>query len=298
MRIILAIAGLCLAIAACQGPTKDAQQSDVDIAALQWISSDANRVAHVTQQPATCLKNPEDAAVQRGELLFNSPLLLGGQAAKAGLSCGSCHRNGRGNAEFVFVGISGAPGTADVTSGLFSKMRADQVFNPVSIPDLALPEGQINVDRTAGGVLEAFLVAQITEEFSAETPGSKVVADLSAYLRALDAAACARGTEEPQTWRDEMRRLRAGASIIVEPTHQDGDAYRAAMRAALGRLFERYATDEFDRLRQTLISLSRDIADDDFSEDITITLNALEVSLAAGEAQSLYDPERLKQALP
>ena len=41
-----------------------------------------------------------------------------------------------------------------------------------------------------------------------------------------------------------------------------------------------------------------DFADDDFSEDITITLNALEVSLAAGEAQSLYDPERLKQALP
>jgi hypothetical protein len=297
MRTIFAIAGLWLAIAACQAPTKDMQQSDGDIAAMQWISSETDPVEHLTQQPATCLNNPDHAAVKRGELLFNSPLLLGGQAAKAGLSCGSCHRNGRGNAEFVFVGISGAPGTADVTSGLFSKVRADQVFNPVSIPDLALPEGQINVDRTADGVLETFLVAQITEEFSAETPGADVIADLSAYLRALDAAACEVSAKESQTWRDEMRRLRAGATIIVEPSPQDSAAYRAAMRAALGRLFERYAGNEFIRLRQSMVSLSRDLAAAGYAEDLQSRLDVLETALAAGEAQSLYDPERLSRAM-
>ncbi|MFN3213238.1 MAG: hypothetical protein ACE37M_09040 [Henriciella sp.] len=298
MRMIFAIAGLCFAIAACLGPIKDSPARDVDLKALQWISSDADRVDHLTQQPATCLKRPDDASVQRGELLFNSPLLLGGQAAKAGLSCGSCHRNGRGNLEFVFVGISGAPGTADVTSGLFSKVRADQVFNPIAIPDLALPHGQINVDRTEDDALEAFLAAQITEEFSGEMPESNVVADVSAYLRALDAAACDAGAKERQTWRDEIRRLRAGASYIDEPDHHDSAPYRAAMRASLGRLFERYAGNEFDRLRQSMISLSRDLANTDYGEDLQSRLDALETNLAAGEAQSLYDRERLKQVLP
>ncbi|MEM6586393.1 MAG: hypothetical protein AAF692_11620, partial [Pseudomonadota bacterium] len=39
-------------------------------------------------------------ALMTGEALFKAPLLLGGQAAKAGISCHSCHVNGRGNPHF------------------------------------------------------------------------------------------------------------------------------------------------------------------------------------------------------
>ncbi|MGF7473737.1 hypothetical protein WFJ45_23635, partial [Salmonella enterica subsp. enterica serovar Minnesota] len=77
---------------------------------------------------------PLNDSARIGRAAFNSPLLLGGQAARAGLSCASCHRNGRGNPDFHFPGISGAPGTADVTASLLSSHRGDGQFNPKPIP--------------------------------------------------------------------------------------------------------------------------------------------------------------------
>ena len=116
----LSLAGLLVGLAACQGAPPDTVQSPLDLTALQWLDSASDPVLHLTQHPSTCLTEPNLPAVQRGALLFESPTLLGGQAAKAGLSCAACHRNGRGNPVFVFPGISGPPGTADVTHGLFS----------------------------------------------------------------------------------------------------------------------------------------------------------------------------------
>ena len=297
MRRGFAVAGLCAAIAACQGQIKETSNDPVDIRALTWISASTDPVQHLTRQPESCLTEPNDPAVRRGELLFNSPLLLGGQAAKAGLSCASCHRNGRGNPDFVFSGISGAPGTADVTSGLFSKVRADQVFNPVIIPDLALPEGQKNVDRAREGTLEIFLAAQIVEEFSGEVPSSPIIADLASYLRALDADACDSDALKPQTWRDELGRLRAGGEYVSQPSAGSNVAYRSAMRTALGRLFERYPGREFDALRQAMVSLSRELGQNDVPDDLMSRLDDLESALAAGESQSLYDPNQLELAL-
>ena len=247
MRLEFAIAAALAAIVACQGTESSAPQTQSEFKALKWVSDGVDPVAHLMSQPATCLIAPKDPAVQRGELLFNSPLLLGGQAAKAGLSCASCHRNGRGNPDFVFAGISGAPGTADVTSGLFSKVRADQVFNPVAIPDLAAPEGHVLVDRDGSGALEAFLAAQVTEEFSGAAPNGLAIEDLAAYIRSLDIAACDAYLEQPQNWRDEMARLRVGAAYLASDPTGDASAYRLAMRAALGRLHAEVGDQGHDR---------------------------------------------------
>lgn len=298
MRLAIAIAAGFAAIVACQGADPSAPQPRPDFKALDWISDAADPVAHLTLQPATCLTAPHDPAVQRGELLFNSPLLLGGQAAKAGLSCASCHRNGRGNPDFVFAGLSSGPGTADVTSGLFSKVRADQIFNPVVIPDLAAPEGHVLVDRGAEGALEMFLAAQITEEFSGTVPTGPVVADLAAYIRALDLAACDGAPEQVQTWQDETRRLRAGAAYLASEPAGDQSAYRLAMRAALGRLYERYPETAFGAEAQDLVSLGRELSLPDISSAaLAERLDALEADLQRGERQSLYNAEQLARAL-
>jgi hypothetical protein len=220
-------------------------------------------------------------------------MLLGGQAAKTGLSCAACHRNGRDHPAFVFTGISGAPGTADVTHGLFSSIRADKTFNPVPIPDLANPDGRSRVDRNKPGVLEAFLSAQIVEEFSGETPDRTVIADLAAYIRALDARACAGTPSQPQSWRDEMALLRAG---LTRPETAKED-YANAMRAALGRLHDRYAGPEHATLRAELVRLSRGLAEGMDMDMLKADLKLMSADLEALEADSFYDPDALRQAL-
>ncbi|MEM6411644.1 MAG: hypothetical protein AAF683_08925 [Pseudomonadota bacterium] len=207
---------LLVGLAACQSNGQPHAASEIDIAALNWIGADIDPVVHLSQEPATCLTHGDLPSVLRGELLFNSPLLLGGQAAKAELSCAACHQNGRGNPDFVFPGISDAPGTADVSNGFFSKLRADHVFNPVHIPDLARAEGRTRVDRQTEGVLETFLRAQIIEEFAGNALEQETIQDLAAYIRALDDRACDTDEVRQPSWQDEMKRLRTGADHINE----------------------------------------------------------------------------------
>ncbi|MCR5878641.1 M48 family metallopeptidase [Phenylobacterium sp. J367] len=106
--------------------------------AMRWLSPGADPVRTLATQPVECLRPPaglEDAlSVEIGRAAFRSPLVLGGQAARAGLSCESCHRNGRGNPDFLFPGASGPPGTADVTLSLFSSRRGNGVHDPEPIP--------------------------------------------------------------------------------------------------------------------------------------------------------------------
>lgn len=287
------IAILLAAVAACQVPPDTDIAPAVNIDALRWLDPSADPVAHLTTQPATCQTAPGSPSAQRGALVFSSPLLLGGQAAKAGLSCAACHRNGRGNPAFLFMGISGSPGTADVTHGLFSEVRADETFNPVRIPDLATAEGRTRVDREQAGVLEAFLAAQIVEEFSGSAPESVVIDDLAAYIRTLDTAACVPSTNEAQSWRAELSLLRAG---LTAPDVQSG-SYKNAMRAALGRLHKRYPGQRNAGLRTALIQLSRSLADREPPKDIRQTLEQLTEQLAGAEAGSLYNPEVLSRAL-
>lgn len=118
-----------------------------------------------------------------GELLFKAPLLLGGQAAKAGISCHSCHVNGTDNPHFLFPAISGEAGTADATHSFFSKSLGNGVFDPIAIPDLT-KQGKV-AHSMQSGELEAFLTTIVIGEFSGEPVSPKVIAPIAAYVRAL-----------------------------------------------------------------------------------------------------------------
>ncbi len=78
-----------------------------------------------------------------GKLLFNSPSLLGEKAVRIGLSCNSCHPNGHVNTSFYISGLSGEPGTIDLSNRFWRKGTEDGLFNPVPIPSLR------NVSKTA-----------------------------------------------------------------------------------------------------------------------------------------------------
>lgn len=248
--LIAAILPLLLAAAA--------DAPDLPIKEARWLAP-GQLFEGLTRQPAECFAPPRNARDRQsaaiGRAAFRAPLLLGGQAARAGLSCASCHRNGRGNAHFSFPSISGHPGTADVTSSLMSKKRGDATFNPKAIPDLAGSKPGISRDP-ARQELKTFIRGLIVDEFDGEEPSSAVLDGLTAYLRALSPASC-RGPPSVDIRLDSLLADADAAVRAAEDAWRGGDAATArllvgAARSTLGSIDERYQAPGLERGRAQL----------------------------------------------
>ena len=192
--------------------------------ALRWLAPGADGARILTQRPVECLAIPAgaDAAyqVEVGRAAFRTPLLLGGQAARAGIDCETCHRGARTNRDFDFPGLSGAPGTADVTTSLMSSHRGDGIDNPKPIPDLGGPKDKFKISQAPDSPdLDRFIHGIVTQEFDGAEPPPAVLQGLAAYVRALSPGAC------PPTASEAVR---VGADVA--------DA-RRAVRAALAGAF-------------------------------------------------------------
>ena len=230
---------------------------ETTLRALVWIAP-GHEAAALTRQPATCLgAAPTDAAVVAGRTLFNAPQLLGGQASRAGISCASCHSNGRRNPHFQLAGISDGPGTADVSASFFSVARSNGRFDPRPIPDLALP-GRISRDPESRA-LEHFSRGLIVEEFSGRPPGNGALGDLAAYMRAVKP--CPDRTDEPvrlgsriELFRDSVR---SAARAAAAGDRQTAAVLAGAARWHLGLIDERIAAGGHPRARRELLEVSR-----------------------------------------
>lgn len=218
----------------------------------------------LSREPAECFVPPADPEQRRraeiGRIAFRTPLLLGGQAARAGLSCESCHRNGRGNPHFVFPGLSAAPGTADVTASLMSSHRGDGRFNPKPIPDLAGPRQALKVPQDpAARRLETFIRGLVVKEFDGPEPGSEVIDGLAAYVRALRPEAC--GSRGRRIGLASRLALVERAVTLAET--ETGDTRRlllAAARSQLGTVDERFSTRGGESARAVLRAADRELA--------------------------------------
>jgi hypothetical protein len=240
--------------------TAAADTPDLPIKEARWLSPEG-LFAGLTRQPAECFLPPKTASDRQvaaiGRAAFRAPLLLGGQAARAGLSCASCHRNGRGNPEFAFPSLSGHPGTADVTSSLMSTKRGDGAFNPKAIPDLAGDPAKLKISRDpAKPDLQTFIHGLIVDEFDGPEPPPEVLAGLTAYVRALSPAAC-RG---PATAGIRLDGMLADVDAAMQAA---GQSWRTgypptarllvgAARSTLGSIDERFQMPGLERSRATL----------------------------------------------
>lgn len=248
---LLTFAALPLLLAAA------ADTPDLPIKEARWLARE-QLFEGLSRQPAECFAPPTSASERKsaaiGRAAFRAPLLLGGQAARAGLSCASCHRNGRGNPHFTFPSLSGHPGTADVTSSLMSKMRGDRTFNPKVIPDLA---GTPKVSRDGRKPeLRSFIRGLIVEEFDGEEPPAAVLDGLAAYVRALSPAAC-RGPALVPIRLDGMLADTDAAMRAAEDSWRSGDPASArllvgAARSTLGAIDERFQVPGLERNRAQL----------------------------------------------
>lgn len=237
-----------------------ADAPDLPIKEARWLAPEG-LFEGLTRQPAECFLPPKTARDRNsaaiGRAAFRAPLLLGGQAARAGLSCASCHRNGRGNAAFTFPAISGHPGTADVTSSLMSKRRGDGAFNPKAIPDLAGVALKVSRDP-ARQDLKTFIHGLVVDEFDGEEPPPAVLDGLTAYIRALSPAAC-RGPATVAIRLDGMLADADAAMRSAEDSWRTGDPATArllvgAARSTLGSIDERFQLPRLEPSRAQLLT--------------------------------------------
>lgn len=222
-----------------------AEPTQIPIRDARWLQT-RDLAADLTHQPAECLSLPSDVAKRRsveiGRIAFRAPLLLGGQAARAGLSCSSCHRNGRTNPDFHFPGLSGDPGTADVTSSIMSEHRGDGIFNPKPIPDLGGDPKKLKQKGTPK--LKSFIHGLITQEFDGPEPPPRVLDGLTNYVNNISPAACTGPTSSPVALDGMLSDVNTAVRLAQE-TLAAGDAATArvmlrAARSTLGSIDERF----------------------------------------------------------
>jgi hypothetical protein len=299
-RLLTAAAPLPLLLAA------GADAPDLPIAEARWVVPEA-RFETLTRQPAECLSWPREPAARRsvaiGRAAFRAPLLLGGQAARAGLSCASCHRSGRGNPHFSFPGLSGTPGTADVTSSLMSSHRGDGTINPKPIPDLATGRRTIAHERQSRA-LETFIRGLIVEEFDGPEPPAAVLGGLADYVRAMTPAAC-RGAARTGL----IMELAEVDAALAAARGADGDSMKllvGAARSQLGRIDQRFQLGGLEPERALLRKADSDLAAiqrlgtatapaaiDRWLQHWPAQLR----NLRRKEARSLFDPTILQRSL-
>lgn len=261
----------------------------------------------MSTQPAVCPAiDSSDIEAKAGLALFNAPQLLGGQAARAGVSCASCHSNGRRNAYFYLDGVSRDPGTADVSSSFFSPARANAEFDPKPIPDLTRP-GKISRDPTSPQ-LERFLRGLIVEEFAGHEPSQPALHALATYVRSL--RACPDKESEVRSISNVLAVIESavlGASQAARANDdQTASVLISSARHQLGLIDERMIDASLAADRKRLLMGSRELERIDRAQRIDpealgkwlsrFTIE-IEPRLRRHEPRSLYNPVRLKRWL-
>jgi hypothetical protein len=295
-----------------------AAAAQLPIRAARWVAPGADKTKLLSEKPSECLAKaatPElGYQVEIGRAAFNTPLLLGGQAARAGLQCESCHRGGRTNPEFFFPHVSGKPGTADVTNSIFSSHRGDGIDNPRPIPDLSGPRAALKVSRDPSKPdLRNFIHGLVTEEFDGAEPPKAVMDGLAAYVRNLRPDACPPSPTQPITLKsvmdDATRAMRAAGAAMARKDAPTAILMVASARTQLGLIHERYQAPALSAERAALrradldlAAIQNDLRANDTDAPMRLALwpgqaAGLVKVLQAGEAKSLFNPAMLAFAM-
>ncbi len=317
LKAISALSFMVIGVAAVRadGPTLFHAQS--------WLVDDKSAQLEILTQPyakapTQFANRQEEIAYQIGEALFRTPIILGGQAAKARISCNSCHLSGGDNEYFLFPNISGAAGTADVSNSFFSSFRGNQNFDPVIIPDLR-KKGKIPVQNEQK--LRTFIRGLIVEEFNGNEPSDKTLDFLVIYLQKI--------AEDKQNHNpaieDRSSNLSVHDPITIIEQSIDNIRYSinnddretailliAAIRHQMGLIYERYqhprlkkTQNETRNLSQKLALTSTIIRDDRNNREQSLNsindwnkiFQKLRIKLINKEKKSLYSAKELESSL-
>lgn len=227
-------------------------------AAAQTATGEIRWLPPGSETAADLLERPREQAdrggfyVELGRLAFRSPLILGGNARRAGLSCDSCHVNGHGNARFFVPGLSDAPGRIDVSHSLWNPLAEDSIANPKAIPDLhgVQTKHRLGGDGRFTSVRE-FARHAIVVEFAGDEPAPWLLDALVAYLQALAPVPAGSDAAEPVTLAGDLAAIARHVEVLerVLADEQTGPADRIIdmIRSRFGPVHARFPDSETAR---------------------------------------------------
>ena len=125
--------------------------------------------------------------ISLGELAFKSEVLLeASRSFGVHVSCDSCHPDG-GTTKLLFIqGLSGKPGTIDITNRAMT-LYEDGSFNPVNVPSIFGARHTPPYSRSGNfPTLRDFTRFVVVEEFGGIEPGALTLDALVAYEESLN----------------------------------------------------------------------------------------------------------------
>jgi len=284
-RLVLITGSVLLACAqsACASDAREPSE-------FAWFESNAAIVEGFSQRYTECAKGPSTFELRLGRLAFNSPRLLGGQAARMKLSCASCHPSGRANEHFFIEQISSAPGTADISHSFLSSAGGDGISNPKVIPDLVNRSGAHIRDRQTDD-FALFMHRLIEVEFDGRKPPQTIFKALWTYLQNADQAYCS--TNEPASGlHQRVTLLREALAVVkdminLQVSDEDLRFAVSSTRSQLEYLYEIYGLAANKQLDQRLIRLSRGL--DEILNQQSIKSRSQQLAKATSEIPTLLD---------
>ncbi|MCG8690955.1 MAG: hypothetical protein MI806_07075 [Minwuiales bacterium] len=158
----------------------------------RWLPPGSDLAASLSSEPREILRvteagGKEPFLVGLGRLAFRSPLLLGGEARRLGLSCDTCHTGGGANTRFFVAGVSDMPGNVDGAHRFFNLKADDGRDRSANIPDLrgVRWRGPYGHDGRFWSLRE-FTRDVVVTEFAGDDPPVVVLDALVAYQNELD----------------------------------------------------------------------------------------------------------------
>ena len=147
------------------------------------INKQRRRPRQILNMAARGVDERETYLIALGDMAFDSSYIFGEPARSLGLSCNTCHNKGVTNPQFFIPGISGVPGTVDVSNSFFGPHANNGLYDPIDIPDLrgirfTAPYGRNGPFAS----LRDFTRNVIVNEFSGPEPDPDVVDGLVAYM--------------------------------------------------------------------------------------------------------------------
>ena len=286
-----------------------------EFSALQWLYPSADAFQHLSTSPAECLdlsgSAEQNYRIEVGRQAFRSPALLGGQAARVGLSCQACHLNGRDHPSFYIEGLSGAPGTIDVTTAVFSELRGDSLHNPLPIPDLLDVAQQQNFGtRKPVSSLREFVKLAIVEEFAGEVLEPLLLSSLINYLEALSVSACPSLSVVSNDLQRQLANISRSMEVLRQ-AYEKGelmlvDFLVMSAQHELSVLYQYYTTDQTVEEAHKIVLMSRELGKlrtllltspavefINHYQNWQVNWDDFEIALIAQVDESLYQQENL-----
>lgn len=164
-----------------------------------------------------------------GQVAFNSPLILGEVARRAGISCETCHVDGTTNSRLYIPGLSTRGGNFDTTSALFNPKADDGVLDPLTIPSLRGAHGLApygHDGRTPS--LRDFVRNVIVGEFAGLEPSNELLDAMVDYVEDIDFVHNPRLGASGELTGSVSEAERRGAALFHKPFPHDPDLSCAA----------------------------------------------------------------------